>query len=298
MSGFSTTDTFGSLKDEVISSLQGWGVDNDQLATLSVPIASTTATQFQYTGEISRGIVEIDEELIWVESTADGLANVPAWGRGFKGSTKSTHSTGAMISVSPTFPRAVVGREVNNALRGLYPTLFAIHTTDILTSPSVWQYELPADADWVIGVEWRRDSRPEWEVLTSWEMMSSASTDNFPSGKALAIGLALPGAITLHVTYASPFTLFASDSATLSSTGLHVGARDVLVLGAASRLVPWLDTGRLPSQTVSADLVDQQDPVGKATAIARELRANYMARLQEERKALLTRYPTKVHTTR
>ena len=68
--------------------------------------------------------------------------------------------------------------------------------------------------------------------------------------------------------------------------------------GAAARLLPWLDSGRLPTDTVSADQQDQQKPVGNAISVAREVRNLFAARLEQERVALMTAYPFRSHRIR
>jgi hypothetical protein len=33
-----------------------------------------------------------------------------------------------MVSINPTYPKSIVSREVNNAIRAVYPDLFAVKT--------------------------------------------------------------------------------------------------------------------------------------------------------------------------
>jgi hypothetical protein len=51
-------------------------------------------------------------------------------------------------------------------------------------------------------------------------------------------------------------------------------------------------------ESVPSDAQDQVRPPGTAITVARELRNLYAMRLQQERAALLSRYPTKAHKIR
>jgi hypothetical protein len=80
--------------------------------------------------------------------------------------------------------------------------------------------------------------------------------------------------------------------------GLPSSSRDVIVYGTAARLLPWLDTGRVPVETVAADLADQNKPLGNAVSLAREMRNLYASRLNSEKMALRERYPIKSRRVR
>jgi hypothetical protein len=297
--GYSTTDTFSSLIDEVITSLQGFGTTNDQVATLSSTLTDSTL-QFTVdsTDNISRGIIEIDDEIIYVDYGENGTVYVPAWGRGFKGTVASAHASGAAVWIAPTWPRATIAREVNNTIRAIYPDVFAVATVDIVNNSTTWQYELPADCDRVLSVEWRWNAPQGWETIKRWEVTHSAQTSQYASGKALLIGDPVPTNSLLHVTYAKAPSLLSSPLDEFTATGLPATCRDLVVLGAAARLVPWQDTSRLPVETVPSDAQDQGKPVGLASQVASAIRQQYTLKLATERRALLDRYPTRAHGVR
>lgn len=294
--GYTTTDSFGSLIDEVIMSLLGFGISYDQVGTLDTDLA-VDGFSFSVTGtELVRGVVEIDKELIWVQSVDSGLATVPPWGRGFKGTGPAPHDAGAAVYVSPQFPRSIVAREVNNTIRSLYPQLFAVHTVEITGDGYTRQWEMPSPCDRVVNVEWQYGDEP-WCQVGGWELVHSANTATFSTGMAIHLPQA-PSGTKYHVTYAAAPGLFGGEAELFGSTGLPTTCRDVVVLGAASRLMPWLDAGRIPTPTVQADLVDQTNAIGTAVAVGKELRQRYERRLAEERNALLLKYPLRPHRVR
>jgi hypothetical protein len=300
MTGYSTTDTLSSLVDEVIMSLQGFGVEVDQVATLLNAIDGTAnVLRLDAPDAITRGIVEIDDEVIYVSSALNGVATVPAWGRGFKGTAASSHSSGAAVFISPTYPRSVVTREVNNTIRALYPDLFAVRTYDFTADSIHAQYMMPSDMDRIMAVEWRWLAIDGWNVLNEWELVQNAYAGDFSTGKVLALGATLGSGIKVHVTYAAPPALLANATDRFADvSGLPATCRDVVVFGAASRLLPWIDSGRLPTDTVSSDQQDQTKPIGNAVNVGREIRTMYQTALLREKHALNLRYPMRKHRIR
>ena len=296
---YPSVDTFSSLIDEVITSLQGFGTSNDQVVTLTGPLtADALIFPVDDSDSISKGLVEIDEEIIYVMYGENGEAYVPAWGRGFKGTTAAAHAAGSAVWVSPSWPRATVAREVNNTIRSVYPSLFAVDTVEITGASNTWQYQLPADMERVLGVEWRYNFPDAWSTVKSWEVTHSSNTTDFASGKTLLIGEPLPTNAKVHVTYAKlPVALTNPDDA-FTLSGLPASSRDVIVFGTAARLIPWMDVARLPVETVPSDALDTGQRVGLSVQVANSIRTQYQARLDQERRALLERYPTRAHKVR
>lgn len=296
---FPTDDTFGSLIEEVILSLQGFGVNKDQLVTLTSEMtASSTTFDVDESEQVSKGIVEIEDELIWVNGVSGMTATIPSWGRGFKGTPAASHAAGVAISVNPTWPRSQAARSIQDTLKGLYPTLFAVGSTEFDVTPTEWQYEMPAAALRIIGVEWKFNAIDGWNKLDAYELNHSANTTDFPSGVAISLGCMFAAGTRIRVLYAKAPTLFTATSDLFTTTGLPLSSKDVVLLGAAGRMLGWLDMGRLPVQSVEADALDQPRPIGTAAALKDKLRNDYQIRLAEEQRALLARYPMTSHKVR
>jgi hypothetical protein len=300
VTAFSTTDTFGSLIEEVRMSLSGYGVDNDLVCSLSADIgAADLLIGVSDTSAVSRGIIEIDDEILYVKSNSSGTLTIEPFGRGFKGTTAAAHTTGAMVSINPTYPRSIVSREVNNTIRAVYPDLFAVKATNITTDGNNWQYVLPADLDRVLLVDAKWTVIDGWEPVREWDVTHSADTSDYATGKFLSLGAPWGAGVTIRVTYAAEPTLLSASTDVFSTvTGLPSSSRDGIVYGAAARLLPWLDTGRVPVETVMADLADANKPLGGAVSLAREMRQNYQLALRQEREQLLAKYPIKTRRTR
>lgn len=299
MTGYSAIDTYSSLVDEVITSLAGFGIAGEQVCSLLANVgAADVLIGIDDASAISRGIIEIDEEVVYVSANSSGNLTIPTWGRGYKGTTAAAHTGGAKVSVNPVYPRSIVSREINNTIRSMYPALFAIGATEITTDGANWQYALPSDLDRVLLVESKWTTQDGWFPVREWETVHSADTTDYASGKFLAVGCLYTAGMTLRVVYAKQPTLLSASSDLYTATGFPASSRDVVVYGTAARLLPWQDAGRVPVDTVMGDLQDQAKPLGGGVALARTLQQQYQVRLSQERQALLARYPVKSRRTR
>jgi hypothetical protein len=70
------TTTYADIVNEVIINLQGYTMQQDRATSLSAALTSTTTTTVSVTStsDIGKGIIEIGEELMWVENF-DRVAN-------------------------------------------------------------------------------------------------------------------------------------------------------------------------------------------------------------------------------
>jgi hypothetical protein len=71
--------------------------------------------------QISKGLVEIGDELVYVKSVNKnaGTATVLPGGRGWKGSTAVSHGVNEIIRNNPTFPRSQIKRALNDTINAV-----------------------------------------------------------------------------------------------------------------------------------------------------------------------------------
>jgi hypothetical protein len=81
-------------------------------------------------------------------------------------------------------------------------------------------------------------------------------------------------------------------------TGLPESSRDVVTLGAAYRLLSYIDTGRINLSSAEADLADTKLPSTAGASASKYIFALYQQRLQEESVKLQDRFPIRVHYTK
>jgi hypothetical protein len=82
------------------------------------------------------------------------------------------------------------------------------------------------------------------------------------------------------------------------TTGYSETARDVVILGAAYRLLTYLDPARASQISPQADEIDAKRAFGSANSAARQIYALYQQRLKEEISAFQGQFPTRVHYSR
>ena len=101
--------TFSDLVTEVRSNLQGYTMRQDRITYLATAIdADDTAIVAGSSNNLAKGVIEIDDELIWIDNFDKSSATMNAipggFGRGYQGTTAASHAQNALIFLAPTFP--------------------------------------------------------------------------------------------------------------------------------------------------------------------------------------------------
>ena len=301
--------------DEVILNLAGYTLQQDRSTYLKAAVTSTTSSstsptvlQLGSTGDLGKGIIEIDEELMWVDSY-DRVANtatVAPYGRGFMGTTAATHAADSRVSVSPTFPRSVVKRAINDAIKGVGNNLLAVKQTTFSFNPVVTTYAFAnMNIRNILNVSWQTiGPSKEWKAVRhwSWDAASNATAFGYdPTDKVqtITVGDYITPGRTVQVNYTTiPTTMSNNTDDFEETTGLPITAKDVIVLGAAWRLVTYLDPARAAMVSPQADETDSKRPFGSSATASKQLYALYQQRLSEEVMAQQKQYPIRVHYSR
>lgn len=294
--------TFKQMVDETMLNLAGFGMRNDAVTyiTGSLSSSATTAT-IADTESIGKGVIEIDDELIYVNSfdRASGVINIPPFGRGFAGSTAATHAANAMVTINPIYTRQAVKRAINDTIQAVSADLFAVGTTTFTYSPAITTYALPADVDGILAISYESiGASKEWRPIRMWRTDFMADTTAFPTGKTITlIGPVEPGR-TVRVTYTKDPSVLSADADVFATvSGLPESCRDVITYGASYRLLSFVDAGR--TQYVAPEALAQSAGVqfGSATNSAKYVYALFQQRLQEEKSKLQSKFPVRIHFT-
>ncbi len=287
--------TLTNMIDEVAVNLSGYTFQQDRATYLTHAVTTTTSSsasplvlQLGSTDSVGKGVIEIDEELLWVDSF-DRVANtatVAPFGRGYLGTTAATHTIDTKVTISPTFPRFNIKRAINDTIRALGANIFAVKTTTFTFTSSVSTYAFNnLNIKNILSVTWQ-DIGPskEWVPLRRWDFDSLASTTAFGSGaQTITLGEAPVSGRTVKVVYATDPEPFTSNSDVYTTvTGLPESTRDVVVLGAAYRLLSFLDPARASQVSPQADETDSKRPYGASQTATKQLYALYVQRLDEE----------------
>jgi len=295
--------TYAQLIERVDSVLHGYtdNVEPTSWLTTSATSTTTTLTIADATG-MGRGFVQIDDEIVFVNST-DNVANtlsLAPWGRGQRGTTAAAHSSNSKVTASPIFPRAEIKKAINNTIDAMYPMVFAIGSTDFDFIAARTTYSLPADFQAALGVTYSTvgPSR-EWFPVRGYTLDHSADSDAFTSTKSISIYAGITPGQTVHVTYKKRPTLLTDENSDYATvTGLPSYSEDVVIYGAAFRMVSFLDPSRLGPQSAAADVLDGVTPVGSGQNASRFLYNIYQQRLNEVADNQRRQHPLRSHYQR
>jgi hypothetical protein len=301
------------LTDEVLINLAGYTLQQDKATHLTADISTTTSTIAAPTifsvadaQRLGAGIVEIDDELLWVD-TVDRVSNtatVSPYGRGFSGSTAATHTAGSKVTISPTFPKHVVKRAIQDTIRAMGSSMFAVKQTSFtFSSTAINTYELDnKNIQNILTMHWQDiGSSREWIRIKRWDLDSFPDVDTWGSGaQTVTIGDRIVSGRKVKVVYTTvPTTLSTSSTDSFTTqTGLPESCKDVVILGASYRLIAYLDPARTGAQSPQADETDNTRTFGSATNAYRQLFALYNQRLSEETMSQQQQYPPRVHFSR
>lgn len=305
------TTTLTDMINEVLINLSGYTYQQERsthltaaVTTLTSPSSSPTILSLGSTDNVGKGILEIDEELIWVDSF-DRIANtatIAPYGRGYLGTTAATHAVDAKVTVSPIFPRYSVKRAINDTIRAVGTQLFAVKNTTFTFNAAVNTYAFNnLNIDRILRMDWQ-DVGPsqEWIPLRRWDFDSQADETVWGAGaQTVTIGDYVTAGRTIKVTYVSqPDTLDNSNDDYYTTTGLPSSSKDVVILGASYRLLSFLDPARAGQISPQADETDGKRPYNASSNATKQLYALYIQRLGEEVKAQQGQYPPRVHYSR
>ena len=305
------TTTLSNIIDEVVVNLSGYTYQQERSTYLRTAVTSTVSTSSSPTilnlgssENLGKGVVEIDEELMWVDSfdRVSNTATISPYGRGYLGTTAATHDADAKVTISPIFPRNSIKRAVNDTVRSVGSSIFAAKSTTFTFQAPVTTYAFnDLNIMNVLSVSWQSvGPSKEWIPVRRWSWDSSANATVFgANAQTITIGDYITPGRTVKVVYAAMPEAFTSNSEDFATqTGLPESCKDVIVLGAAYRLLTYLDPARAAQISPQADETDSKRPFGASNTATKQLYALYTQRLKEETARQQNQYPIRVHYSR
>ena len=302
------TVTFAQMIDEVKINLSGYTFQQDRstyltaaVTTLTSPSSAPTILSLGSTTDFGKGVIEIGDELLWIDSV-DRVANtatVAPYGRGYLGTTPATAAVDTQVTVSPIFPRASIKKAINDTIAAVGASIYATKQTTFTYNAAITTYDFDGlDIENILSVSWQ-DIGPtkEWIRVKRWDFDPFADVSTWGNNsQTITIGDVIIAGRTVKVMYATHPSLFtATDQDFSTQTGLAESVKDVVTLGAAYRLLQYLDPARAAQYSPQADEIDAKRPFGASNNAVRQLFALYTQRLNEERTKQQTQYPPRVH---
>lgn len=296
--------TIHSMANEVYRKLAGFTLRQDRQTHLSTSIdASVVSIVLASGSNISTGIIQIEDELIYIDSynKTTGTASIPPYGRGYNNTIADAHAAGTKVVITPTFPNVDIKTAINETILAVGTDLFATGNATFNYVPARATYSLPNDTIDILSVSYESiGPSKEWVPIRNYRIDNMAYGPSFNNSNAtITIYSEVSPGRKVNVFYTKiPTILTDGDDFTL--TGLPGSCKDVIILGAAAMLSSFIDPGRL---TYASAESDQQSQVagrsyGSGTNTSKYLWSLYNQRRQEEAFKFNNKYPIRIHHTR
>lgn len=294
------------MVDEVKSNLQGYTLRQDRISYVANAGGLTTTSDEITIGSsasLAKGIIEIDDELIWIDSfnkATSTLNVIPGFGRGYQGTAPAPHAQYAQVTLAPTFPRTAIKKAINDTINSLFPNLWAVTSTTFTYDASVTTYALPDDLESILYLSWQTTgSSQEWLPINRWRADGMANAATFNTNNTVSIYDSVQPGRTVQVWYTTTANTLDNNTDDFADvTGLPQSCQDVVTLGAAYKLLSFLDPGRINLSSAEADAADSKIPSTAGVSSSRYIYALYQQRLNEEALKLKDKYPIRIHYLR
>jgi hypothetical protein len=308
--------TLTNMIDEVSMNLSGYTLQQDRATYLKTAVTTTespssnpTILSLASTDSVGKGIVEIDEELLWVDNydRVGNTATIAPYGRGYLGTGPSvnvgvTHLADAKVTIAPTFPRFTIKRAINDTISAIGSSIFAAKTTTITSNAAVAAFRLPTTGTTlnirkILSIAYQTlGASKEWTPIRSYRFDGNANSTAFTSGQTVSIYDYIPSGRSVQVVYATDPTPFTTNADIFTdTTGLPESCKDLIILGATYRLLSNLDPARASMVSPQADETDSKRPYGSSQSLTKQVYALFNQRLNEEVKSQQEKYPIRVH---
>jgi len=296
--------TLNEMVDEVKANLQGYTLRQDRISYITSGLTTTSSSIVIGTSSnLAKGTIEIDDELIWIDTfdkSSNTLNVAPGFGRGYQGTAPAPHSQYAQVTLAPTFPRVSIKKAINDTINSLYPNIWAIATFTFTFNASVTTYALPDDLEGILYMSWQTTgSSQEWLPINRWRLDNFANAATFNTNNTVSIYDSVQPGRTVQVWYSTTANTLDNNSDDYADvTGLPQSSQDVVTLGAAYKLLSFIDPGRINLTSAEADNADSKIPSTASTSSSRYIFALYQQRLNEEALKLKDKYPIRLHYTK
>ena len=297
--------TFDQLVSRVKQQLLGYTRDQASISYLTAPMDADDVTflvDTETVTNISRGLIEIDDELILVKKydratgTVTVLGGLTGTGRGVEGTTAAAHTLDTIVTDDPMYPRVRVKEAINDTIAATFPDLWVFGEYEFPKIAARYEYPIPTEVEDVYKVTVNTiGPSGVWFPLSSWRFNPSASQTAgqvkptpTPTGKTIQImrDFIVPGR-NIRVEYIKkPDLLVNPTDDFATTTGYPERYIDLITYGACWRLLPAYESARLQQQAIEATERAPLVPTGAGSNASKYYMALYQQRLAEERTRL------------
>ena len=259
--------------------------------------SSATSVTMTYSLEALRAgqVFEIDSEMFYIWE-ADVSTKTLTVQRGYNATTAASHTAGAMVTVSPRFPRSQVLESINDEIADLSSPmhgLFQVKTLNITYNGNDRMVNLVGATNVIdllnVSVRYLTDDYP---LARKVKIVRDMPTDDFASGFALKFDQNVyPG--RLRVVYKSAYGGVTDESTSLTTTcGIQDSVIDIVNIGTQLRLMAPREIKRNFTESQGDTRRAEEVGPGAITASVSNLRQLRRDRITAEAARLARAYPT------
>jgi hypothetical protein len=186
----------------------------------------------------------------------------------------------------------------------MYPNVFGVGQTEFTYIANRTTYDLPDAAEQILNITHETiGPSKEWLPVRAYNFDRMANPTAFGTagelGKSVSVLSPIMPGRKVNVAYGKRPTVFTDGDQEFSTwTGLPNYAEDVVIYGAAFRMISFIDPSRLAPQSASADALDMQQGARTGESTSRFLFNVYQQRLNEVAENQRRQYPTRSHYQR
>jgi hypothetical protein len=290
--------TYTSLTSEALDIVHGYVRQQESVTSLAADMTATDLT-FKVANAtlITRGTVEVGDEVIYVQSADNTTGNivVEPWGRAQSGSLAEPHPVGTKVTISPLFPKQRVRTAIYETLREMFPSVYAIGEAFIDVNVTRTNYPADPSAYVILECEWHLPGPSKmWQPMKRWRQ------NHTPTDLEIEImGPLWPGLARVRYRFMkknpADFGLTNDD---LNAYGYSNQVRDVIIYGTVARLLASAMSSRTQVESMEALGRSAAVPTGDLIAASRYYYTLFRERLESERQQTMLRHPMKPHFTR
>ena len=240
--------TASALLDRVSRQLLSGTVEERNKLAATVDSDDTSFVMSYDLAGLRAGVVfEVDSELCYIWEATSGTKTITVE-RGYMGTTPASHTSGAIITINPRFPKAQMLEALNQDIDDLSSPLnglFRIVTADVDYNGSDRQVDLTGATSVLDLIDVRlRYLDSDYPVIRMTRLQRDLPTTDFPSGFAIVFDESVMAG-TLRVRYKAPFTRVSTVSDSIQSVAnVPVTMEDILELGVMSRMLSTREVKR------------------------------------------------------
>ena len=276
--------------------LAGVVEERNKLASSLDSSTTSVVTSYDLGGLRTGSVFEVDSELfyVWDANTASKTVTVE---RGYAGTTAASHSSGAIVTLNPRFPRLQMLEAVNSDLDDLSSTangLFRVVTTDLTYNGSDRQIDITGSGTVIELLDARlRYLADDHPVLNAVRLQTGLPTTDFASGNTLVFDEPVMAG-TVRVRYKAPFVRASSEASDLTTNCfLPSTCDDIIEMGVIMRLMAAREIKRNFTESQSDTRRSDEVQAGAITQSIANIQRMRRERIVAEAGRLKAQYPIK-----